>query len=362
MTATKPPITSQREDMHRRFLNAAIMDKLDEMKDILAQDPSIYKGINGETAGFLAVHNNRHEIIHFLLEEIPASLEDKAIISRGDLDRPPLARIAIERSQSDTTNLLLKYDTTCTHHKSKEGISMLMLALFYNQIDAARTLLDRGANATEVSINHQRSCLHWASYAGIEGIKLIYPHTSHMLETTDEKGYTPLLAAAQSHTPESVAFLLAQKANIHATDLNGCSALHLATNDRRGQTTDRDETRDNKAYAVMTMLLDAGADINLQDNGGQTALMRAEMLGLRKTADMLIAKGADLSLNDKNGETVLEHVKENDAARWSEIQHLQQSAAEKKIRDNIDAIAKAAFNGTQVKTPLMRKIVLRPAP
>ena len=56
--------------------------------------------------------------------------------------------------------------------------------------------------------------------------------------------------------------------------------------------------------AMMTMLLDAGADINLTNRSGFTPLHHAAEAGSKEAATLLIAKGANFALRNKNGQTV----------------------------------------------------------
>jgi ankyrin repeat protein len=69
----------------------------------------------------------------------------------------------------------------------------------------------------------------------------------------------------------------------------------------------------NGRFNVLKVLLDKGADINAQDNRGDTALMRAvtnatsgdETANDLKAVTLLLARGANVNLRDKNGFTAL---------------------------------------------------------
>ncbi len=56
---------------------------------------------------------------------------------------------------------------------------------------------------------------------------------------------------------------------------------------------------------ALTVLLGAGADLNMKDNDGYTALMLASFLGNTEIAKMLIDANANLNMQYKNGNTAL---------------------------------------------------------
>jgi len=57
--------------------------------------------------------------------------------------------------------------------------------------------------------------------------------------------------------------------------------------------------------AMVRMLLQRGASVNLQDSLGRTALMHAARLGRTVTVQALLDAKADASLQDTNGKTAL---------------------------------------------------------
>lgn len=57
--------------------------------------------------------------------------------------------------------------------------------------------------------------------------------------------------------------------------------------------------------ALLDLLIENGADINDQDNRGETPLHNASTLGRYKWAELLIKKGAKVNIKDKKGETPL---------------------------------------------------------
>lgn len=62
---------------------------------------------------------------------------------------------------------------------------------------------------------------------------------------------------------------------------------------------------------VIRMLLERGADVNLFDNNGCTALMRAAYGGYASLVEELIAYGADKEMVDKEGNKAIHYVREH---------------------------------------------------
>jgi uncharacterized protein len=60
--------------------------------------------------------------------------------------------------------------------------------------------------------------------------------------------------------------------------------------------------------AMAKMLIDAGADLNLQNNDGSTALITAAFFCRPEIVKMLLEKGADKTIKNKYGQTAYESV------------------------------------------------------
>ena len=56
--------------------------------------------------------------------------------------------------------------------------------------------------------------------------------------------------------------------------------------------------------STVSILIQHGADLNIQDNDGKTALQRATWNGKYEFTTKLIKAGADLNIKDKDGKTI----------------------------------------------------------
>lgn len=99
---------------------------------------------------------------------------------------------------------------------------------------------------------------------------------------------TPLHWAAQHGHVEVVETLIANGADVNATDVFGRTPLHLAATHP----------------AVMSMLIRAGADVDARDQLSNTPLHRA--IPQVDAVDALIAAGADVTAENTSGNTPLD--------------------------------------------------------
>jgi hypothetical protein len=98
---------------------------------------------------------------------------------------------------------------------------------------------------------------------------------------------TVLQCAVVWNYPELVRTLIEAKANLDIQDKEGFTALHRAVN--------------HNLIEIVRMLIDAGANLNVQDKHGDTPLHWAARFGKVEITRMLIDAKADLDILDENG-------------------------------------------------------------
>src|SRR5579862_5775881 len=168
------------------------------------------------------------------------------------------------------------------------GLTALVYAARTGSIDAARALLEGGADVNQ----------------------------------TTRYGWSPLLAATQNSNYKMATFLIEHGANVNLANKGGWTPLYLAVDNRNIEGGDYPvRTADMDSLAYITYLLDKAADVNWRitestetrtvftnqwlNEDGATAFLRAAQSGDLELLKLLIARGADPKINTKLGVTPL---------------------------------------------------------
>jgi len=116
----------------------------------------------------------------------------------------------------------------------------------------------------------------------------------------DESSTTPLmLAAAFNPNPEVITILINAGADIQAQSGDGFTALMCAA-------------ANNKNPEMITILINAGADIQAQSGDGFTALMCAVNNQNPEGITTLLKAGADAKAKSKEGKTAFNYAQDNE--------------------------------------------------
>ncbi len=125
-----------------------------------------------------------------------------------------------------------------------------------------------------------------------------------------DRGTTPLLRAAKAFDAPAMALLLEHGALTELPTIHGVTPAMIAAGlgstpiDTRGQFDTADVQQ--RSIAALTLLLEAGADINAEDALGQTPVFGAALWGWTDVVAFLADKGADLTHADNDGMTPLD--------------------------------------------------------
>ncbi|TQN71668.1 putative ankyrin repeat protein, partial [Colletotrichum shisoi] len=110
---------------------------------------------------------------------------------------------------------------------------------------------------------------------------------------SSSKGLAETTATSKAMNTDPTVQFIHEGANVHSVYVKGCRPLHLAIRMM------------HSAQESVQLLLEKGADVNCQQDDGMTALHLAAQRGEHSVVETLLGHGADPDLGDKRGKTAL---------------------------------------------------------
>jgi ankyrin repeat protein len=204
---------------------------------------------------------------------------------------------------------------------NRNGMTPLILAGQRGNVPVVQALLRCGV---EVLYTEPNSCtgpvmLQAAHYGRNEVLDCIIDFVNlngrdldclQLVESSNYKGTTPLMRAAQEGHLSTVQLLLTHQANVNIQNNVGITALMLAV--QRGH------------VDICQLLIDHGANVNLQSERKSTALLIACKLGYVAMVKLLLIAGCNLDLLDRANLTarrvIQTRMRRREAASAAELQ------------------------------------------
>ncbi|WP_371222939.1 ankyrin repeat domain-containing protein [Orientia tsutsugamushi] len=204
----------------------------------------------------------------------------------------------------------------------------------HKQEEITKLLLERNANVT-LQDNNGNTPLHVAARNhDFKMTETLLSHGNAIVDMQNNKGQTSLhLASTRPHTYQGASALLSKEslsiaqallthgANVNLEDEDGNTALHYATNHFHHK-------------EITEILLNHGANVNAQNNVGDTALHRAAKSGLGPTVVCLLKSGANVHLKGENGNSVLHCAAQGRSPNESIVKAVLHHGADVNARNN----------------------------
>ena len=195
---------------------------------------------------------------------------------------------------TDIVRYLLCLPEVDVNLRNDDNKTALQHAVFMKETDIVQLLIDAGAEVNTQN-NEGHSPLYVACKSGELDIVKMLVRAGAGVSVADNDGYTCLMLAAWHGHTDIVRYLV----GVPEVELNHQSgaaassntALHLAAR--------------NKRTDVVQVLIDAGADIDTQNNLGHSPLHYACKKGARDIVKMLVRAGAGVRVGDYEAAQVL---------------------------------------------------------
>jgi ankyrin repeat protein len=290
-------IGSSSNRIFQRLMKSTIIWENDRVVDALLNN-----GLScdiKDTEGLMPLHNaakyGNRETVGLMIE---AGAAIDSIASSGGT---PLL-IAIRAENRSACESLLELNAN-PDVADDDGLTPLSLACELGGYESVKLLLQYSADIGAVNSSGQ-TVLHTSVRSPeMMSILLEKDQGKHYINAVDTRHQTPLLSAASSGINRTVGYLLDANADLHHTDEDGYTALHLAVIGGHLET--------------IKILIDKGADCNRKANGGQLCLHLAAERCYYNTLEYLLPLTDDINALDSKlgtplaatGQFITQHVK-----------------------------------------------------
>ena len=196
---------------------------------------------------------------------------------------------AIQKGNLSKIDQLLATNPALASSKAKNGVSAILLALYYGHQDIAQAIAAKkgGLDIFEASV-----------LGKLERLKSLIEQDSALVETYSPDGFTPVALAAYLGQKSVTEYLIEKGANVNAIAKNatGFTALTGAVA--------------NNHVEISKILVKRGANVNHRYEGGVSPLMEACLNGNLELVNFLLENGVDSSAKTKDEKSPLTFAKE----------------------------------------------------
>ena len=281
---------------------------------------------------FQAVVENEPSVVMALVSS------DRGLVSCTDSQGWTAILVAVKCGHRDICDILLSHGAQVTS-TTPDGSTVLHL-IGFDDAELCETLLAHGAQVNAVLTDGTLlTPLHNAACFGHNKlIDILLQHRANP-HAEDDEGWTPLHHACQNGYIDCVQTLCMAGVDITAVDVDGSAPIHYAA--------------DGNHSNIVMALVDRGCDMNMVDSEySRTPLMSAARQGGVETVKVLLNKGADPDILDVNGETALSRaIKAEDSPTVELLAQMTNTS----LRDSLSALARSSMS----ISPIVESFVAR---
>lgn len=188
----------------------------------------------------------------------------------------------IETGNFQDLDLLLSKDPQLVNKKTSQEISALLLACYYRKPQIIEVILKHITTIT----------IHEACAVGLKDhVQMMIDYKKDIVDELSTHGFTPLGIATHFNHEDIVGLLLKHHADPNISSQNGFNVFPLHASVSANNT------------SISRMLLEAGAEVNIFQQGNMTPLHFAAQHGNIDLIILLLEKGADIHAITSTGDT-----------------------------------------------------------
>lgn len=240
------------ENGHEQFVNL-----------LLQHDSLIIDSVTqyGESSVFVALKKGHKKVYKRLFNHVCSKLSKSSYFLSQYYLKYFLICDSIVEENSDGLEVLLDQVADDIDFESFQNESPLHFAVLLGNKNIVNILLKRGAKVNLKKRPGYRSVLHSAIEGrSCEVLQILMNHDIYMNDANYCNNMTPLMLTAESIRPELMRILLENQADVHMTDENGYTALHLACRSLPEETSSHDEN--HRLLECLSLLIEYNSDVN----------------------------------------------------------------------------------------------------
>jgi ankyrin repeat protein len=187
---------------------------------------------------------------------------------------------AVQSGDLTAVRLLLDQNPGVIEARTKQGLSLVLLAMYYQHPEIAELLIEHGA-----TLDIFEACATGSE----ERVRELLHADANLVARSSSDGFTPLGLASFFGHREIVRLLIDRGAEVNVPSNNALKVTPLHSAAAR------------RDAVIIDMLLSAGANPNARQQAGATPLHTAAFEGDRLIVELLLEHGADTNAQMENG-------------------------------------------------------------
>ena len=196
---------------------------------------------------------------------------------------------AVKKGDLAKVREFLDINGNASRAKTEEGLSLILLAIYYDHPAIARFIADR-AGPLDI--------FEASAIGDTDRVRQIAENSPELVNSYGSDGFQPLGLACFFGHEEIASLLIASGAEINSHSNNPQQVMPLHSAVAGGH------------YEITRLLLENGAYVNSRQRGGFTPIHAAAQSGRPELVKLLVAHSADINVRAESGKSALDYARD----------------------------------------------------